>query len=390
MKGKFSTGFKGSWLRNLLVVFQFFVSIVLIIGTIIVYNQLNYIQNRDLGYNRNQVMVVKKPFVLGKQAGVFKQMVKQLPGVINATTSGFLPTSTNRNTSIFYKEATQDQKNAIFPQVWYVDNDYINTLGMKIVGGRDFSAQLTTDSMAVILNETAVKFLGYHDPVGKILYKSEVDAQNITHLLQYHVVGVVKDFNFTSLHEGIKPVTMILGRDDGNLAIRFNAASLPVLLPQIEAIWNKLSPGNFEYSFMNADFEYTYRAEQRTGLIFMIFAILAIVIACLGLFGLAAYAAEQRTKEIGIRKVLGAGVYTIVAMLSKNFVKLVLVSIVIATPVAWFMMQGWLLDFAYRISIQWWVFVAAGFIALFIAVITISFQSVRAAVANPVRSLRSE
>ncbi|EHQ26291.1 ABC transporter permease [Mucilaginibacter paludis] len=390
LKGKFSTGFKGSWLRNLLVVFQFFVSIVLIIGTIIVYNQLNYIQNRDLGYNRNQVMVVKKPFVLGKQAGVFKQMVKQLPGVINATTSGFLPTSTNRNTSIFYKEATQDQKNAIFPQVWYVDNDYINTLGMKIVGGRDFSAQLTTDSMAVILNETAVKFLGYHDPVGKILYKSEVDAQNITHLLQYHVVGVVKDFNFTSLHEGIKPVTMILGRDDGNLAIRFNAASLPVLLPQIEAIWNKLSPGNFEYSFMNADFEYTYRAEQRTGLIFMIFAILAIVIACLGLFGLAAYAAEQRTKEIGIRKVLGAGVYTIVAMLSKNFVKLVLVSIVIATPVAWFMMQGWLLDFAYRISIQWWVFVAAGFIALFIAVITISFQSVRAAVANPVRSLRSE
>jgi putative ABC transport system permease protein len=390
LKGKLSIGFNGSWLRSLLVVFQFFVSIVLIVGTIVIYNQLSYIQTRDLGYNRNQVMIVKNVFVLGNQTKIFKQQIKQLPGVINATTTGFLPTTTNRNTSIFYKEATQDQKNAIFPQVWYVDNDYVSTLGMKIVAGRNFSSQMATDSVGIIINQTAAGFLGYKDPLGKILYKSEVDQNNITHLTAYHVVGMVKDFNFTSLHENIKPVTMLLGHDDGSLAIRFNVANLPALLPQIKEIWNKLSPGNFEYSFMDADFDRSYRTEQHTGLIFMIFSVLAIVIACLGLFGLAAYAAEQRTKEIGVRKVLGAGVYDIVAMLSKNFIGLVMVSIVIATPVAWWVMQSWLRDFAYRVSIHWWVFGIAGSTAVLIALVTISFQSIKAAIANPVKSLRNE
>lgn len=390
LKGKLSAGFKSSWLRSLLVVFQFFVSIVLIIGTIVIYNQLNYIQTRDLGYNRNQVMIVKNAFVLGDQIRLFKQQVKQLPGVINATTSGFLPMATNSNTSIFYKDATQDQKNAIFPQVWFVDHDYINTLGMKITAGRDFSSQMVTDSMGVIMNAAAARFLGYKDPIGKILYKSEVDQNNVTHLIAYHVIGMVKDFNFRSLHEDIKPVTILLGRNDGHLAIRFNAANLPTLLPQIKELWNKLSPGNFEYSFMDADFEKSYRTELHTGLIFMIFSVLAILIACLGLFGLAAYAAEQRTKEIGIRKVLGAGVYTIVAMLSKNFIKLVLVSIVIATPIAWYVMQTWLRDFAYRVSIHWWVFAIAGCTAILIALVTVSFQSIKAAVANPINSLKNE
>jgi putative ABC transport system permease protein len=390
LKGKVANGFKGSWLRGSLVVFQFSISIFLIVGTLVIYNQLNYIQTKDVGYNRNQVLVVKNVFELGNASYSFKQEIKQLPGVINATTSGFLPTTHNRNTAIFYKDAALDQKEAIFPQEWFVDADYIKTLDMKMAAGRNFSNEMLSDSMAVIVNETAARFLGYNDPVNKMLYKSNVDKQNVTHLRPFHIIGMVKDFHFTSLHENIGPVVMAMGTDMGNLSIRFNKASFPAVFAAVKSKWNKLSPGNFEYSFMDADFEASYRAEQRIGTLCMVFTVLAIVIACLGLFGLAAYAAEQRTKEIGIRKVLGANVSVIVTMLSKDFMKLVLLAIIISTPVAWYMMQKWLQDFAYRINIHWWIFMAAGFAAILIAFITISVQSIKAAIANPVESLRSE
>ena len=388
LSGKLAGGFKGSRLRSVLVVFQFSISIFLIIGTIVIYNQLNYIQTKNLGYNRNKVLVINNAFELGGHAKTFKNEVMQLHGVVNATLTGYLPTGHNRGTSIFYKEASADQKTALFPQCWRVDADYISTLDMKIAAGRDFSANMPTDSAGLVINEAAAKFLGFTNPINKTLYRN-IDG-NRDHIKAYHIIGVVNDFNFNSLKVNISPMIFLMGDDTGNLSIRVNAANLPALLDQIKNKWQGLTQSQFSYSFMDQDFDANYRTEQRTGTIAIIFTVLAISIACLGLFGLAAYAAEQRTKEIGIRKVLGASVSAIVNTLSKDFIKLVLISIAITTPVAWYLMNKWLQDFAYRISIQWWVLVLAGLGAMAIALITVSFQSVKAALSNPVNSLKNE
>ncbi|NHA03093.1 FtsX-like permease family protein [Mucilaginibacter sp. HC2] len=390
LKGKLAAGFKGGRLRSFLVVFQFSISIFLIIGTLVIYNQLNYIQTKNLGYNRNQVLIVQNVFELNKQAKIFKQEVKEIPGVMNATMTGFLPTSNWKSTAIYYKDATLDQKKSLFPQSWEIDEDYVKTLDMKMVAGRSFSKDMPTDSTGIILNESAAKFLGFND-VNKILYRSQGGKNTLDNVKQYHVVGIVKDFNFSSLRESIGPVVMTLGENTGALSVKVDTKNLSALLSQIKDRWKELSPNvQINYSFMDQEFDASYRTEQRTGQIFIVFTSLAIVIACLGLFGLAAYAAEQRTKEIGIRKVLGASVSAIAGMLSKDFIKLVFISILIASPLAWYLMNKWLQDFAYRINIQWWVLVLAGMAALFIAVITVSFQSIKAAVANPVDSLKNE
>ncbi|WP_184550332.1 ABC transporter permease [Mucilaginibacter sp. FT3.2] len=391
LKGKLATGFKGGRLRSLFVVFQFSISIFLIIGTLVIYNQLNYIQTKNLGYNRNQVLVIKNVFELNNQAAIFKQKVKELPGVLNATMTGFLPTSGFKSTSIYYKDATLNEKTSIFPQSWRVDEDYISTLDMKLAAGRNFSKDMPTDSAGVVINEAAAKFLGFKEPVNSIIYRSMSSQHVMTHMKPYRILGVVKDFNFNSLHENVTPVILTLDSDNGALSIRVNTNNLSLTLKQINAAWKDLNPNvQINYSFMDQDFDASYRTEQRTGQIFIIFTTLAIVIACLGLFGLAAYAAEQRTKEIGIRKVLGASVAAITRMLSLDFVKLVGISILIASPIAWYLMNLWLRDFAYRISIQWWVMVVAGCAALVIAIITVSFQAIKAAVANPVDSLKNE
>lgn len=393
LKGKLSAGFKGGGLRSFLVVFQFFVSILLIIGTLVIRNQLNFIQTKNLGYNRNQVLIVKNSGELNQQAKVFKQELANLPGVKNTTMTGFLPTNGWRNTRIYYKDATYDQKKSLFPQSWEIDADYIPTMDMKMAAGRNFSKEMQSDSSAIIINEAAAKFLGFADPVNKTVYQSlggdrKDGAPNVKGC---HIVGVVKDFHFNSLREKIEPMVLTYGQNPGALAIRVSPSNISNLMAQIKGKWNQLSPNvQIDYSFMDQDFDASYRSEQRIGQIFVIFTSLAIIIACLGLFGLAAYAAEQRTKEIGIRKVLGADVSVIVAMLSKDFIKLVCIAIVIATPFAWYVMNKWLQDFAYRTTIQWWVIASAGAGALVIAFITISFQSIKAALANPVKSLRSE
>ncbi|MDB5124594.1 MAG: cell division protein FtsX [Mucilaginibacter sp.] len=391
LKGKLSAGFKGSGLRGFLVIMQFSISIFLIIGTLVIYNQLNYIQTKNLGYNRNQVLIVQNTFELNNQAKVFKQEIKQLPGVINATLTGFLPTSNWKNTSIFFKDAAFDQKKALFPQTWEVDEDYIKTLDMKMASGRSFSSQMLTDSSGIIINESAAKFLGLKDPLNKPLYRSKGGKQDISNSKEYHVIGVVKDFNFSSLRDVISPVVLVLAHNTGALSIRVNTKNLPALLSQMKEKWKALSPNvQMNFSFMDQDFDASYRTEQRVGKIFIVFTSLAIIIACLGLFGLAAYAAEQRTKEIGIRKILGASVAVIAGLLSFDFIKLVFIAMLISLPAGWFLMNKWLQDFAYRVNIQWWVLALAGFTAILIALITISFQSIKAALSNPVNSLRSE
>jgi putative ABC transport system permease protein len=391
LKGKLSAGFKGGGLRSFLVVLQFSISIFLIVGTLVIYNQLHFIQNKDLGYNRQQVLIVQNTFELNNQAQTFKQEVKQLPGVVDATLTVFLPTSGQRNTSIFFKDAAFDQKKALFPQTWEVDEDYIKTLDMKMAAGRSFSDQMLTDSSGIIINEAAAKFLGLNDPLDKTLYRSNGGKQEVSNSKKYHIIGVVKDFNFSSLRDVISPMVLVLAHNTGALSVRMDSKNIPALLSQIKNKWSGLSPNvQMNFSFMDQEFDASYRAEQRVGTVFMVFTTLAIIIACLGLFGLAAYAAEQRTKEIGIRKVLGASVSAITTMLSLDFIKLVFIAMLIALPAGWFLMNKWLQDFAYRDNIQWWVFALAGFTAVLIAFITIGFQSIKAALSNPVNSLRSE
>jgi len=389
LKGKLASGFKGGMLRSFLVVFQFTISIFLIIGTLVIYNQLKYIQSKDLGYNRNQVFTVWNVNVLGNNAKAFKHEVKQLTGVQNATMTGALPTGGYWNSSVLFKGPVADQKNSVTSEVWVVDEDYIPTLGMKMQSGRNFSKEMLTDSTAIVINETAEKKLGFKNPINQLVYYPQDNKALV--LKPYHIIGVVKDFNFQSLRSNVIPLILFMGDDEGGISIRANAANIPALLNQIKSKWTAFSPNQqFTYTFMDQDFDAIYRTEQRTGTIFVSFTSLAIIIACLGLFGLAAYAAEQRTKEIGIRKVLGANMSTIVQMLSKDFIKLVVIAIIIASPLAWWAMNKWLQDFAYRIHIQWWVLAIAGSGAILIAFITISFQSIKAALTDPVKSLRSE
>jgi putative ABC transport system permease protein len=390
LKGKLSTGFKGGRLRSFLVVFQFAISLFLITSTLVVYQQIKYIQSRDIGYNRDHVLVVHNTQSLGSQATSFKQEIKQLSWVDNATLTSALPTANYGDYTAVFEDRSLDQKRAVHSQRWSVDEDYLNTLGMQLKSGRNFSQQMPTDSSAVIINEAAAKMLSYANPLNQPLY---APADNfLKKFNSYHIIGVIRDFNFQSLRMNVTPLMLTLSPDQGALSIRIHAgADIPAVLAQVSNKWKILSPNRgFAYSFMDEDFDGLYREEQRIGQIFITFSSLAIVIACLGLFGLVAYAAEQRSREIGIRKVLGAGIPAIVNMLSLNFIKLVLVAIIIACPLAWLAMHKWLQGFAYRMNISLWIFIFAGLIALIIAVLTVSIQTIRAATANPVKSLKTE
>ena len=389
LKGRLSAGFKRSWLRNALVVFQFVISIVLIFGTVVIYNQLNYIHRKDVGFNRNQVLTINHTDALGAQAITFRNELSQIAGVQNATMSGFLPVNYNRNNNAYFTSPTLDPKTGISMQTWTVDENYISTLGIKVLQGRNFSSQFATDSTGIIVNEAAAKFLATKDLLNKRLFTlNDIKTKS---LLEYHIIGVMKNFNFSSLRDVVTPLAFFLGKDNGNISVRIGATNIPNVVAQIKNKWKAIAPSQpFDYSFMDEDFNRWYTTEQRTGQIFITFAMLAIVIACLGLFGLITYAAEQRVREIGIRKVLGASVNNIAKMLSIDFLKLVLISSVIAFPIAWWAMHRWLQDFAYRVSISWWIFFVSGVLALLIAVLTVGFQAIKAGVANPVKSLRTE
>jgi putative ABC transport system permease protein len=389
LKGNVAAGFKTSWLRNSLVVFQFGISIFLIVGTAVIYRQLSFIHSRELGFNRDQVMVIHNPYVMGDQARTFKDKLLNLPGVVGATMTGFLPTSDNRNDDAIFLSPDLDIKKSVSMQVWPIDEQYIPVLGMKMADGRNFSRDFLTDSNAVIVNESAVRLMQGVKPVGSKLYV--LDDIKTKKTKEYHIVGVVKDFNFNSLRENVTPVALFLQRDNGQLALRVKTANIHHLAGLVENEWRKMAPSQpFAYSFMDEEFNNIYRGEERMGGISLSFSLLAIFIACLGLFGLTAYAAEQRTREIGIRKVLGASVAGIIRLLSRDFLRLVLVSAVIAFPLAWWAMHNWLQDFAYRITIGWEIFAVAAGISVGIALLTVSFQAVKAALANPVKSLRSE
>jgi putative ABC transport system permease protein len=388
LKGKFSAGNKSFGLRSSLVVFQFFISINLIIGTIVVYQQMKYIQNKKLGYNKEQLLTVTNSYMLGKNEQVFKQDLLKDPRIVSATVSGYKPAGpTNNNNALSYPEGHDDQITKAVE--YHVDENYIPTFGMQMATGRNFSKDLTTDSLAMIINESAAKAFGWgtNNSLDKIVIRENSDRGKNA---RFHIIGVVKDFNFKSLHEPIAPLLMTLQPESG-LVFKIKTTDVSGLLADMKKQWDAYNTdAPFTYAFMDDLFNKTYATEQKTGTILNIFAVLTIFVACLGLFGLATYTAEQRRKEIGIRKVLGASVMGVTKMLSKEFLKLVFIASCISIPVAWWAMNKWLQSFAYRVNISWWVFVIAGFTALLIALITVSFQAIKAAIANPVKSLRTE
>jgi putative ABC transport system permease protein len=388
LKGKIAKGFKGSWLRNALVVFQFSISIILIIGTLVIFNQLNYIHKKDIGYNREQVLVIYNTDALKNQAATFRNELLQLNGISHATMTGFLPVNGFRSNDAYFTSPTLDAKNALSMQSWSVDEHYLPTLGIQLMAGRNFSSQFPTDSKAIIINEAAARFLGGKDLLNKKLFVlQDINTKTVE---EFHIVGIIKNFNFNSLRETITPLALQMGRERASIAVRLNTTDVAPVLAQIKNKWQAMAHTQpFNYSFMDEDYDRQYSTERRTGQILISFTVLAILVACLGIFALVAYAAEQRVKEIGIRKVLGASVFSIVNLLSLNFIKLVAVALLVAFPLAWFAMNKWLEGFAYRINIGWEIFAAAGIMALLIAGITVSFQAVKAALANPVKSLKS-
>jgi putative ABC transport system permease protein len=391
LKGKIAKGFKSSWLRNGLVVFQFSISIMLIIGTMVIYNQLDYIRSRKIGYNRDEVLILHNAYNLNDNIKTFRNELLNMPGINDASITGDLPTGTNFDNEGWFRDATFDAAKTIILTNFYVDENYIPTLGMQMETGRNFSKDYPSDSTGIIINEASVKVLGFKDPLKESLYRPNMNNGNITGATAYRIIGVVKDFNYSSMHNNVGPLVIQEGDNRGSIAMRINTKNIPSLINKVESKWNAMAPGQpFDYSFMDADFNKLYTAEQQTGKLFITFAVFAIFIGCLGLFGLVTYAAEQRTKEIGVRKVLGATVGGIVAMLSKDFAKLVLIASVIAFPLAWWAMNNWLQSFAFRIHISWWIFFVAGATAIIIALLTVSFQAIKAAVANPVKSLRTE
>ncbi len=388
LKGKFATGKKSIGLRSGLVVFQFCISVFLIIATTVVFQQLKYIQNTKLGFNKDQVLVLHDTWNLGKNEAILQQELLQDSRVVNASVSGYVPVGPSYgNNNMIYTEDNSAQ--LVKTLKYHVDEQYIPTLGMQIVAGRNFSKDFSTDTTATIINETAAKTFGWGD---KALGKTVTGFKNNNgEKITYRIIGIVKDFHFKSLHDRISPLMMVLGDNSGSIIAKVKTKDIAGLLTSVKKEWSQFSNAAlFSYSFMNDDFEATYRAEEKLSMILGIFAGLTIFIACLGLFGLVTFTAEKRTKEIGIRKVLGATVPNVVGLLSKDFLKLVFIANIISWPLAWWTMNKWLQDFAYRITISWWVFFLAGFAALLIALITVSFQAIKAAIANPVKSLRSE
>jgi putative ABC transport system permease protein len=390
LKGTSSNSLGGGKIRNALVVFQFAISVFLIISTLVVYQQLEYIQNKDLGFSKDQVLIVDDVFSVGDQVTSFKEEVKKLGFVKNATLSSYFPTPSSRSDSTFAPvEGATDQENALSMQRWGVDHDYISTMGFEIIAGRDFDQRFKNDSTSIIVNESAVAVIGVspNEAVG-MRYTPDLGEENPRY---FTIIGVVKDFHFSPFRNEIESLSLHLGDFAYSLAVKLEEGSFSNAIASIEGIWNKVAPGQpFDYYFMEDSFDNTYQAEQRLGRIFIIFTVLSILIACLGLFGLAAFNAEKRTKEIGVRKVLGASVSQITYRLSADFLKLVGVAILVSLPIGWFAMNKWLEDFSYRIDIGWWVFVLAAFLAVAISILTVSYQSIKAAIVNPIKSLRTE
>jgi len=384
LKGKLSVGSKSGKLRSGLVVFQFTTSVILIIGTLIIYRQMDFIVSKELGYDKERVVVLEGTNILGGKMESFKEQLTSLSQVKSVTSTNYLPIDgASRNGNTFNVEGQDDGGRGVPAQKWRVDYDYIETLGIQLEKGRNFSKEFASDSInAIVINAKMASDLGLQDPIGK---KVDNNSQVFT------IVGVIENFHFKSLKEDISALSLVIGKDVGAVSVKLEKGNPTEALASIEKVWNRNIPNQaLNYTFLEQEFEQMHTDVQRMGKIFNSFALFAILVACLGLFALSAFMVEQRRKEISIRRVLGAPFKNIYQLLTIDFLKLILISICIATPIGWYLMNRWLEDFAYRITIGWEIFLTAGFIALGIAVLTISYQSIGAALLKPTKGLRTE
>jgi putative ABC transport system permease protein len=382
------------WLRKSLVVVQFSLSALLIVCALIVYRQVQYLNTKDLGFSKEQVVFFQTRGGVNENLETFKAELKNSPNILSVTSGYGLPGDQFAGESV----RVPDKEDQQFSTTLFIgDHDYIKTLGLKMIAGRDFSRERTTDEReAFIINQTAVKEFGFGTPelaLGqRIDWEEWAPADTTNPVKKGKVIGVVQDFHYKSLHEKVTAsVIQIYPAVNFKVAVKLRTENLPNTLAYINGVWNRFSPGYpLDLQFMDETYGKMYKSEEKLASLIWIFTLLAIGVGCMGLFGLAAYSAEQRTKEIGIRKVLGAGVFNIVGLLSKSFVVMVVISCLLAFPIAWWAMTSWLEDFSYRVDIGWWVFLVAGAAAMLVALITVSFQAVKAALRNPVRNLRTE
>jgi putative ABC transport system permease protein len=380
IKGNLLSANKGKGFRNILVIFQFMMSTILIIATLTVFRQLNYINNKPLGYQKENVIVLDLKGEASKSGfELLKNELKTLPFVAAAGASSDIPVY--GFTLNGYTPEGMDKP--LMFHVIDVDNDFLAALGIKILSGRNFSVESATDENSFLINQRLAENLGWTDPLGKTIYRDG----------GHKIIGVVGDFHFAPLHQQIEPLVITRKPYAGynNLAIRINTNDYPKVISEIEKTWAKLFPSEpFIYNFLDQSIKESYGEEQRFGKLFSYFAALAILISCLGLFGLASYLTQQRRKEIGIRKTFGARTNTIILWLAKDFTKLVVIGNLIGWPLSWFLMQRWLDNFAYKAPLSWWIFIVTLAISLIIAVFTVAWQSFKAAHENPVESLKYE
>jgi putative ABC transport system permease protein len=378
-------------IRNGLVVFQFTIAVILMICTFIVFEQLNFEQNKDLGFKKGNVLVIEDTKRLAKNEESFRQELLTQPGILDASISSGFPTKDNFGDGYTPEAAGGDKPllSDIGLSSYMVDDDFVPTFKLQMLKGRNFSKAFN-DSASVIINETAAKMIGWKDPMGKYLNYPGNDQR-------FKVVGVVRDFNVQSLHETVEPFALFnnasktYSMHSSYISVRLQPGNIDQRISGIKVAWQKFAPATpFDFSFLDSDFDALYRSEQRMGAVFRIFTFFSIFVACLGLFGLSIFSAERRRKEIGIRKVLGSSVRDVVGLLSADFLKLVSIATLISFPIAWLAMNKWLSDFAYRVSINWRIFVISGILAIAIALATVSFQAIKSAMANPIKSLRTE
>ena len=384
----------GAWLRQALVVIQFTLSVLLIISTTIVYRQTKYLNNADIGFNKEQVVYFQVRGDVGTKLDAFKDELKRSPNIVSMTAGYGLPGDLYAGDGV--KTFGSDGEKERSANVFLADHDYVKTLGLRIIAGRDFSKEMATDvKEGFLINETAVKEWGFGTPekaIGqKISWNEWAPTDTLNPIKNGKVIGVVEDFHYKNLREKITPSVIQIYPWIYSVAVKLKTADIKNTLGYISNVWDKFAPAYpIDYKFMDETYGTMYKAEGKLSDLLWIFTVMAIIVGCMGLFGLAAFSAEQRTKELGIRKVLGANAFDIVSLLSKNFLLLVVIASVIAIPLAWWRMNKWLEDFPYRIHISWWVFGIAIIAALTIALLTVSFQAIKAALANPVKSLRTE
>jgi putative ABC transport system permease protein len=377
-----------SRLRGLLVIIQFTVSIVIIIGSIIVYNQLNFMTNKDLGYKKENLVIIRRADSFYKQLESFRNNLLQIPGIEKVGFSAQVP-GTNFNNNAFFNDEDPEKKTYLLEQA-RVSLDYPEALGVHLLEGRFFSHEYSTDSTAVLINEAAVRSLGLKDPVGKYILQPSGPKQ----FQKFKIIGIMKDFNITSMHKAIDPVCFTIMRRGGGdqyATIRLTGQNIPATIRAIEQKWQSFTSNQpFQYDFFTDTWNNLYSAEMKTGKIFILFSILAVLIACLGLLGLMTYITNKRTREIGIRKTYGASVRIILSLLSKEVVYLILISSLIAYPIAYFGSKYWLEGFASKVKISPVIYIIATLVALVIGWLSISYQTIKSANYNPARALRIE